>query len=240
MDPQVADMIAGSLGDALRDLLGDDVAAIWLYGASTFGHPSIDLDVHVLLRRRLTSKEWNAVRELHHQLVRETPLGLDELDFWYILLASARETAPPSHMAPWCKGLWDKHWALHRAHWLAGQCRIVHGLDPSGVVQKPTWIELESILLTELKNVEADAYWVLQLCRVWASLATRNVVRSKIDSGRWAMERLSETYYDMIHAAIRYYEGSEGPDDPALIRMGFPEFVEVVRRKILEVAGRLG
>lgn len=235
MNGCVAETVAARVRNSLQELLGPDLAAIWRYGASVFGHPLIDIDLHILVRRQLTTEEWHAVKRLHEELAQETALGLDGLDFWYILLNDAHQGAKPKHLAPWCKGLIDRHWALHRAHWLAGRCEVVYGLEPSSVVPPPTWEELKITLAEELNEAEPGAYWVLQLCRVWASLATRDVVRSKLDSGSWALERLPSEHHAVIHAALHHYERKAEPDDEALIEAYFSEFHQAIRRRVGQI-----
>lgn len=53
--------VADQLRALLVERLGSDVVAIWLYGASVFGHSAVDVDLHILLKRQLTSDEWNEV-----------------------------------------------------------------------------------------------------------------------------------------------------------------------------------
>ena len=126
----------------------------------------------------------------------------------------------------------DEHWALHRAHWLAGRCEVIHGLHPGAVVLPPSWLELEAALRRELAAPEPSAYWVLQLCRVSASLLTRDVVRSKIDSGEWALEHLPREHHETVLAAIRRYRREARPDDQSTIKAGWPAFLAEVKRQI--------
>jgi len=230
-----AEAIARGVRQVLLHLARPDLAAIWLYGASVFGHPVVDVDMHILLRRELKPEEWKAVHEAHVRLAREFGLRLEDLDLWYISLQDAYRAEDPTHLAPWAPNLRDRHWALHRAHWLAGKCEVVYGLEPHDVVLRPTWEELEAVLRRELDVAEPSAYWVLQLCRVWASLATRDVVRSKIDSGRWALERLAPEHHDVVLAAVRAYQKNSLPGDGRLIRARFPALLAEVRRQISHV-----
>ena len=52
----------------------------------------------------------------------------------------------------------------------------------------------------------------LQLCRVLASLETQDVVRSKLDSGAWALTRLPNEGHPAIQTAMRVYSGEASPD----------------------------
>jgi hypothetical protein len=216
----------------LLNLLSVDLAAIWLYGASVFGQPFGDVDLHILLRRQLTAVEWAVVGETHVRLAREFRLSLDDLDFWYISLQDAVGSSSPQNLAPWGKGKRDEHWPLHRAHWIARRCEVVHGPEPSAVVQPPSWEELDVVLRRELRAPTPSAYWVLQLCRVWASLAMHDVVRSKVNLGNWALEVLAPDYHDIVIAAIHVYEDKGDPCNQSLIRERFPALLAEVRRQV--------
>lgn len=233
--PVSPEAVACRLRDLLIERLGSDVAAIWLYGATTFGHPAIDVDLHIVLERQLTPDEWNAVRTIHDHLVEMSSFPHEDLDFWYILLSDAKGSSNPRHLAPWANGLMDEHWALHRAHWLAGQRKIIHGPDPENIAQPPTWQQLESTLRRELERPapsDPSPYWVLQLVRVWASLETRDVVRSKLDSAAWALERLPREYHAIVEAATRFYRRSFKSGDERLIADAFPMFLEEIKRRV--------
>src|SRR3990172_6751880 len=47
--PESVRRSATRLRDGLVDLLGDDLTAVWLYGAPLFGPPFLDIDLHLLL-----------------------------------------------------------------------------------------------------------------------------------------------------------------------------------------------
>ena len=62
-----------------------------------------------------------------------------------------------------------------------------------------------------------------------ASLETRDVVRSKLDSGEWAIGRLPPQTHAIIRAAERFYTGEARADDQRLIAQSFAGFYEAVR-----------
>ncbi len=231
--PSTVHRAAAGLRDGLVDLLGADLAAVWLYGAPLFGPHFLDIDAHVLLRRSPTPQEGRGIPDLHERIERSLPGGA-ELDTWYILLEDARLASPPPNVGPWNPGLRDGHWPLHRAHWLAGAVVVVHGLSPSQVVPAPTWEELAATLRAEAAEAadhlgRGTAYWTLQLCRVLASLETHDVVRSKLDSGEWALRRLPRRTHAIIRAAGRFYTGEARADDQHLIAQSFAGFHQAVR-----------
>lgn len=220
----------------LIHIFGEDLAAIWLYGAPLFGPSFVDIDMHVLLTRSPTPERGRQIRRLHERIERDLP-DWNELDIWYVLLDAARLPEPPANVGPWNPGFRDNHWSLHRAHWLAGACVVVYGLLPQEVVVSPTWEELKETLRLEADEAGhrldgGSPYWTLQLCRVLASLETRDVVRSKLDSGQWALQRLALEAHAIIEAAMRFYARTAEASDPELIATAFPGFYRLVRALI--------
>jgi hypothetical protein len=212
--PQETQRVVNGLHDGLLAIFGNDLAAVWLYDGTLFAPLALDIDLHFLLHRLPNAEEGERIKALHEAVSKDEPF-VDEIDSWYVLLEDARRSPPPANVGPWNPGLVDQHWALHRAHWLAGACIVVHGLAPKGVVPAPSWSEVETALMGELdeeaRNGGGEAghacspYWTLQLCRVLASLETHDVVRSKLDSGAWAIERLPASVLPIVRAAIEAY-----------------------------------
>jgi Domain of unknown function (DUF4111) len=229
--------VVRELCSGLAEIFGDDLAAIWLYGGSLFAPHAVDIDLHVLLRRMPDQSESERLRKLHARISNNVP-WVDELDAWYIRLGDAGSPDEPFSVGPWQPGLKDGHWSLHRAHWLAGACIVVQGLEPSDVVPPPRWDELEATLRAEFEAEQnvASAYWTLQLCRVLASLETRDVVRSKLDSGAWALKRLPTRAHVAINAAMRYYSGRSREGDDALIKRSYPTFRRMIRGAFAKTA----
>jgi hypothetical protein len=230
--------VAGLLRDGLGSAIGDDVDAIWLYGAAVFAAPRlVDLDIHVLLRRPLSPEEVAATRALERAALAAVP-EVEDIDAWYVLTEDARRPRRPvDRRQPPGLEFRDTNWALHRAHWLAGACVRLQGLSPAEVVPPPAWPELEAELREAVETArghlhDGGAYGVLQLCRVLASLATRDVVRSKLDSGDWALSRLPGEAAPAIEAALRSYRGAALPGDDLLIRDAFPAFFALVEARI--------
>ena len=126
----------------------------------------------------------------------------------------------------------DDAWALHRAHWLAGNCVVLHGPEPASIVTEPDWDEQIQGLAAEFRFARADqndAFAVLNCCRIMRSLAEHDVVQSKFGSGWWALDQLPAEQAGAITAAMNTYRGCATAADDTALAAG--------RRAIEDLAG---
>lgn len=217
----------------LREVLGDDLVSVYLYGAVTFPRPegwALDVDFHTLLARIPTDGQRSGLRRLHLDLAAGSALGR-ELDGYHLLLADARRSRPPTGVGgvfpstggALADGPVDGAWALHRAHVRAGRVAVLHGADPRAVLAPPTWPELLEGLRAEvayvLEHPEHAAFGVLNACRVAWSLEHRDVVVSKPDAAAWGA-RARPAWAGPLTAALRAYTGRPTPGDERLLADG--------------------
>ncbi len=197
---------------ALRDevcaAFGVSLHALYLYGAVTFpeSEGTGDLDYHAILTGPPDPDQRTGYAAACARLAGLP--GCDDLDGWVIELAQARGSAPPVHRIR--PGLRDDAWALHRAHWLAGRCVVLHGPPPASIVGQPGWDEQHQGLAAEFRFAQADkhdAYAVLNCCRILRSLAEHDVVQSKFGSAWWALDYLPIEHASAVTAAMNSYRG---------------------------------
>ena len=209
--------MAGALGGGLH--------ALYLYGAVTFpeSEGTGDLDYHAIMSRPVGGPQRAAYEAARGRLA-DVP-GCEELDGWVISLEEARGIEPPQHLLQ--PGLRDEAWALHRAHWLAGRCVVLHGPDPGAIVTAPAWAEQLAGLQAELAFLrsvapENDAFAVLNACRIMRSVAARDVVQSKFGSAAWALEHLPAELHPAIRAALNAYRGTAAAADARALATARP------------------
>lgn len=228
------------LRNGLQPILGEELVALWVYGAVTFeDRPRRlgDVDTHAVVRSPVSPKIACAIDELHESTSRDRGV---EWDSWYILERDAGGSAPPPHA--FRVDFVDRAWALHRAHWLAGQYVLLSGPMPSDLVRAPSWPELEDGLRNELQYIEHlvqqgpidtqhAAFVVWNGCRIICSLRTRNVVVSKRAASHWALENLPDSWSAAVHAAERAYDAKLNPDDDAILQESVPLILAAVRKE---------
>ena len=225
--PTDIQLACAQLRDHLQLILGENLIALWVYGAVTFKDRPCrlgDIDTHAVIRSPLDPQTIHAIDDLHDSTGRD--MGV-EWDSWYILERNTSSTAPPPHA--FRAGLSDHAWALHRAHWLADQYVALCGRTPSDLVRAPGQAELKDGLHSEMRFIERivqqgphgtghAAFVVWQGCRIIYSLRTRDIVVSKRAAAHWALEHLPDPFHAAVQAAERAYDAKPEPGDAVILR----------------------
>jgi hypothetical protein len=239
--PETIRLACVRLRNGLLDLLGDDLVALWAYGAAVFpDRPRRlgDVDTHAVLADTADLRSAGPIDELHTAIAGD--IGI-EWDGWYILEPDARSTRPPNHV--FRPHLTDDAWPLHRAHWLAGRYVALHGRGPSELVPTPTWPEIEvgldgaleynEEILEEGKQDDPRyaAFAVWNACRVLYSIATHDPAVSKRTAAHWGLEHMPSSWHPALHAAGRVYDDEADDDDAEVLRTAMPRIVHESRER---------
>lgn len=222
--------ICNSLLDGLRKTLDNSLFGIYFYGAMVFPETRYiqDIDFHVILRRRLTVREKEAIKNLHNSLATKFPDLGDELDGYYILLSDAQAISIPVHQI--YPNLPDESWPIHVAHMRAGYCIVLFGPEPSRFLPEPTWDDLMVALKASLKHTLKyldmyPDYCILNFCRILYSYMMKDVVVSKRAAAEWVIESFPD-YRQLVEAALRVYEREEQEQDRRLLELEIQKFYQ--------------
>jgi hypothetical protein len=233
--PAAARAAAAALRAGLTATFGQDLHALYLYGAVTFPETegTGDLDFHAILARPPSPDQGAALAALEAQMARLHAQHGADLDGWVILLDDARGSRPPAHLLR--PELRDHSWALHRAHWLAGQCVILHGPGPAEIVPEPSRGDLRTALNLELSFAardHSDAFAVLNACRIIRSVAEDDVVQSKFGSAWWGLDHLPAEHHAAIRAALARYRGAATAQENAALARGRAAIMTLAAREL--------
>jgi hypothetical protein len=226
------------LRDELSDLLGNNLLALWAYGARTFPNPPKSLgdhDTFAVLERIPDESTILQIGTAQKEIEKDLDVSLDTS---FVLRTDAVRPEPPS--PAWGEGK-EVNWPFHRAHFLAGSYVLLHGVRPEDLVPEPTWAELEHAMEVELDHLERhvaagdddpyeSSYALLNGSRIFYSIQERNVVISKRDAGSWALDHLPPKWHAPIHAAGRAYDGESTDEDAKVLREAMVPFVKMLRR----------
>lgn len=220
----------------LRDILGDNLYGVYIYGAAVFPDtlPLGDIDFHVILKNNISEAEKKQIETFHEKLAKLYPPLGGELDGFYILLEDVNKEAPPKSQL-WNHAI-DESWALHREHVLAGRCIVFFGPEPDKVYKHATWPELNVALHKELDYAKKylmvyPDFCFLNLCRLIYSFETKEVVVSKAQAASWGIENLPE-WRKYLELALKSYEKQATPEDRQFILDGIKEFFEFAGSRI--------
>jgi hypothetical protein len=230
----------GRLRDDMVGILGDDLVALWAFGARTFPNPPRslgDFDTFAVLRRRPRDETIQKITDAHAAIEQEHRVSLDT-DFILLLDAVQPGFPPPA----WGQGR-DEHWAFHQAHWHAGRYLLLHGKPAEEVVPPATWSDLLLALRLELEHLERHvaagdndpyeaSYAVFNGVRILYGLETRDVVISKRAAGAWALENLPDRWHAALLAAGRAYDGEATAPDVEVLRAAMAPLVAMVRARL--------
>jgi predicted nucleotidyltransferase len=89
--PENVRMLAHEFVVGVREVLGENLHGVYMYGATVFpdlGRPS-DIDCHVVLEAPLTREQRGAIEALHARLAQDFPPLGAELDVFYVLRKEA-------------------------------------------------------------------------------------------------------------------------------------------------------
>jgi hypothetical protein len=213
---------ASSVADALKRVLSRDLVAVYLHGSAVldgFRWDRSDLDVLGLSRETLSDEQ---IRGIIDALVR-LPYPANGLE---LILMTADEAAAPDLPAPRFQiqlatggrsavvrvvdgraGGGDTKVVLHLAVCRARGLALA-GPPPHmslGAVPDQTLLSVMRSQIGWARTNGALEYLVLTCARFWLFAETRRL-SSKVDAGRWALERYSQPR--IIAAALARYDGA--------------------------------
>jgi coenzyme F420-0:L-glutamate ligase len=234
--------VCDRLRSELLAIFGTDLFAVVTYGSWLFepDQPLGDLDVHTIVsdRSAMTDERKASYEQMIAAIEADTGI---EIDGWVLAKTELDDAEPMDLVAPPVR---DGAWPLHRAHWLAGRCRILHGPLPESWVAAPSASQIEDGLRHELAYCVRAAegsgdqwpavhsYIIRNCCRILASVADGDPVRSKSESVRWALDNTPLERHASIGAAERVALGTADEADKELVSMSATTFLAWTRKEL--------
>jgi predicted nucleotidyltransferase len=241
------DALLERLVAGVRDALGDDVVAIYLFGSAVTGafEPGIsDVDTAVVLRSEPDDAQVERLERMHDRLVAGTPEWRDRVEVVYVpvraLLAFRDEPAPGARISrgePFHAIELDTSWVIDWYR-VGGAGVALVGPPPAELVPAISTEEYVEAVRRHLlgwpdstdalATSESQAYAVLTMCRGLRTVRTGDDV-SKREAAAWAAEVLPHRAA-LIDAALgwRAVARTDRAADPRVSREDVRSFVEEV------------
>jgi len=210
-DDPVPDVLLGRLIASLRDVLGADLAGIYLYGSYVSGgfDPRVsDLDLVVVVAPPIEAMDLAGLGRMHGDLVSRYPAWNDRIEVVYVGQAAlwSFRTSPgplavvspgePFHLRDERVVEWLQNWYLLRGTGVA-----LYGPDAAAVVPPIAWTEFVAAAARYADEVRhrsfddaspgALAYAVLTMCRALRTVRT-HTHGSKQEAAAWTREQMPQ------------------------------------------------
>ncbi len=231
--------------DGVRDILGDQLVGMYLYGSLSLGDfdpDSSDVDFLVVTATELPGAMLDALREMHARIAASGLRYADKLEGSYIPRAAIRRYDPANAAHPTMGIDWDFGVGQHGSNWILERAIlrehgvVVYGVSPRTLIDPVDPADLKAAVCDGLRDfwaqqlVSADwlrprayqAFAILTMCRALYTLSEGAVV-SKPDAASWALEQLDPAWRPLIERALVWRH--EHADDDLTETLEFIRFV---------------
>lgn len=204
----------------LRQMLGDKLVGLYLYGSLVTGDFDLqtsDVDLFAAIKADLSEAEFAALEQMHHALIGEFPQWVDRFELVYLSLHGLQtfrtERSPIAVISPGepfnlkdAGADWLVNWYMVREKGIR-----LYGAPPSEIIPPISHEEFIGCIKDHLQSWQqwveewvdtrpSQAYAILTMCRGLYTIRNGEQV-SKLKAARWAQEQLPE-WSDLIEQAL--------------------------------------
>lgn len=230
--PDVDALLSLLLG-GVREILGDRLVGMYLYGSLSLGDfdpDSSDVDFLFVTDSTLPAETLDALRDLHAHIAVSGLRYANKLEGSYIPRAALRRHDPANAAHPTIGVDWDFGVREHGSTWIIERHVVrergvtVWGPPPATLIDPVTPDELKAAVCDSLgfwQRALSDSAWleprdyqafaVLTMCRVLYTL-NRGEVVSKPDAAAWALESLDPAWRPLIERVLVWRHQHERDD----------------------------
>jgi hypothetical protein len=246
--------ILGVLLDGVREILGDKLVGMYLYGSLSLGDfdpDSSDVDFLVVTTDVLPADMLDALRDLHARIAASGVRYAGKLEGSYFPRAALRRHDPANASHPTIGVDWEFGIREHGGNWIVERHIVrergvtLWGPSPSTLIDPVSPDELKAAVceslgfwhkaLTDsawLEPRDYQAFAILTMCRALYTL-NRGEVATKPDAARWALENLDPTWRPLVEKALVWRHQHEKDDLAETLR-----FISFALARGLERCGR--
>lgn len=226
------------LAKGLTELLGDQLAGLYLTGSLTYGdfdNGSSDIDFLAVLTSPLTDEQLEAIKQLHQHIGEEVPFWAKRLEGSYITTEMIKTKELPEEQRPYVNGgkvnlyKYGNEWTIN-LYALQETGVAIIGVEPKQMFPAVTIEDVREASKQDLLNDwqpklddpnafnhegydsnHLKAYAVLTMCRI-LHRAKNDSIASKRVASKWVKETY-KNWADLVEQAEQWKHGKQMSSD---------------------------
>lgn len=235
----------------IQAVLGKKLVGLYLNGSLVIGdfEPEIsDIDFVAALTSEITDEEFEALKNMHDQFVKEHTEWNDRIEVCYITISALQSVKTETNMlvniSPGepinrkeAKKEWLMNWYLTRE-----SGKILFGPSPKEIIEpiaKEEFIQCVKdhakawdIWVINMRNPYAQSYAIFSICRALYAVKKGEQV-SKKKAAQWALKEYPE-WAEIINNAMKWRHGGKYNPADDISHPKTVQFINTVRKIILE------
>ena len=236
----------------IKDILGDKLVGLYLYGSLVWGdfdESVSDIDLLAAVKLPVNEKEFESLEKMHQQFAINYPEWDDRIELQYLSLEALKtfkekesEVVTISPGEPIEKRMVGKHWLMNW-YMVREKGLTLFGPDPKTIIEPITKEEFIQTVkghvenwnewVKPMKSKYAQAYAILTMCRALYAYKNGEQI-SKKQAAEWVQKKLPQ-YSKLIQDSLIWRE--TGKRDKQEDNGTYPktiEFVDHIRSLILK------
>ncbi|HBG74989.1 MAG: hypothetical protein A2X25_07190 [Chloroflexi bacterium GWB2_49_20] len=219
--------------EGIINIFNDNLCGVYLTGSLSYGdfnENSSDIDLTVILRKPVSSKELERVKEFHVRLEKKHEKWAKRLECTYTPIDMLASILPPGEPRPWFCGeisfLYEE--APYGNEWIINNYLLYHfaipliGQDFKELMGPIDIEEVQKACIRDLfvewepkinnpgylKNSHYQSYLILNLCRILCTVLHKTTGSKKV-SAEWVKQEFGLPWKDLIELAENWQYGKE-------------------------------
>lgn len=249
--PQRVKELLDQILSSLKKIFADDLVGIYLYGSlvqGCFTPQQSDIDFTVVIKNPLTKDQEKELFQLHANISKDPEYGEWFEGIFYTLDQVKKAVFPSPFLfcfahskcrVPKDEKDLDPDSPMTLRH-IYDYGIALFGPDPKKLFAPPEWKILEPSIKKDIDYSINGAhkfplYSVLNLCRGFYSLATKDVSISKRQAGEWGLQNFPAELQPIIKTALEAYQHKLIDKQKQFLLENLDQFIAYCKEKISKI-----
>ncbi|HSW94145.1 MAG TPA: aminoglycoside adenylyltransferase domain-containing protein [Gammaproteobacteria bacterium] len=228
---QEIDAILLNISDGIKNILGQNLVGLYLFGSLTYGDfnpDSSDIDLVAITKKQLSHDEFELIRQLHKNTGEQYPIWRNRLECSYTPIEMLKNILPPKDPRPYFgdgifydEAPYGNEWIIN--NYLLYQYSIpLVGKDFKKLTNPVDILDVQKACVRDLfqewepkitdfewlDNSHYQSYLVLNLCRILYTVIEKMAGTKKV-SAEWAKNKFGLPWSKLISNAQAWKYGKE-------------------------------